>query len=120
MKLNSFAPSYSRPVQPQASGVPGGSGAFQSEPAEPSSLSQAELLPSSRNGFGRLDRAGNEADGSVQPTGALLRTIVLADDHPVVRQSLKRLLNQQVDLRLVGESNDGLETLGLVRQLQPD
>jgi CheY-like chemotaxis protein len=49
-----------------------------------------------------------------------MHTVVLADDHPVVRQSLKRLLAQQADLHLVGESGNGLETLHLVKQLQPD
>jgi len=49
-----------------------------------------------------------------------LHTIVLADDHSVVRQSLKRLLNQQADFQLVGECGNGLETLSLVKQLQPD
>jgi CheY-like chemotaxis protein len=49
-----------------------------------------------------------------------LHTLVLADDHQVVRQSLKRLLNQQPGLQLVGESGNGLETLVLVKQLQPD
>ena len=49
-----------------------------------------------------------------------MHTVVLADDHPVVRQSLKRLLAQQADLHLVGESGNGLETLQLVKQLQPD
>ena len=49
-----------------------------------------------------------------------MHSIVLADDHAVVRQSLKRLLNQQADFHLVGESGNGLETLSLVKQLQPD
>jgi CheY-like chemotaxis protein len=49
-----------------------------------------------------------------------MHRIVLADDHPVVRQSLKRILNQQADFDLVGETDNGLETLGLVKQLQPD
>ncbi len=49
-----------------------------------------------------------------------MHRIVLADDHPVVRQSLKRILNQQADFHLVGETDNGLETLGLVKQLQPD
>ena len=47
-------------------------------------------------------------------------SIVLADDHPVVRQSLKKLLNQQEDFDLVGESDNGLEALSLVKQYQPD
>jgi len=46
--------------------------------------------------------------------------IILADDHPVVRQSLKKILNQQSDFNLVGETDNGLETLSLVKQLQPD
>jgi len=50
----------------------------------------------------------------------LMHTFVLADDHGVVRQSLKRLLVQDSDLHLVGESADGLEVLKLVDQLQPD
>ena len=49
-----------------------------------------------------------------------MHRIVLADDHPVVRQSIKRILNQQADFQLVGETDNGLETLGLVKQLQPD
>ena len=58
---------------------------------------------------------------ALQAAGAFaMRNIVLADDHPVVRQSLKRLLNQQADFNLVGESDNGLETLSLVKQLQPD
>jgi two-component system response regulator NreC len=47
-------------------------------------------------------------------------SIVLADDHPVVRQSLKKLLTQQADFQLVGESENGLTTLSLIKQLQPD
>jgi len=46
--------------------------------------------------------------------------IVLADDHPVVRGSLRKILNQQTDFNLVGETDNGLETLSLVKQLQPD
>lgn len=46
--------------------------------------------------------------------------IVLADDHPVVRQTLKKLLNQQEDFHLVGESDNGLETLSLIKQFHPD
>jgi CheY-like chemotaxis protein len=58
---------------------------------------------------------------SVGPSGAYtMHTVVLADDHAVVRQSLKRLLCQQADLHLVGESGNGLETLSLVKRLQPD
>lgn len=46
--------------------------------------------------------------------------VVLADDHDVVRQGLKRLLNRAPDLEVVGEASDGLEALNSVKELQPD
>jgi CheY-like chemotaxis protein len=69
-----------------------------------------------------LDSAEDaQTASSTGPSGAYtMHTVVLADDHAVVRQSLKRLLCQQADLHLVGESGNGLETLSLVKQLQPD
>jgi PleD family two-component response regulator len=66
-------------------------------------------------------RAGLASAGELESRDACtIRSILLADDHPVVRQSLKRILNQQADFHLVGESDNGLETLNLVKQLQPD
>lgn len=47
-------------------------------------------------------------------------TIVLADDHIVVRQGLRALLETEPDFRIVGEAGDGLETVHLVERLQPD
>ena len=47
-------------------------------------------------------------------------TVVIADDHPIVRDGLRNLLSQQADLRIVGECGDGREALDLVRSLQPD
>lgn len=47
-------------------------------------------------------------------------TIVLADDHHVVRQGLRALIEAQPDLAVVGEASDGLEVPGLVERLAPD
>jgi len=49
-----------------------------------------------------------------------MTTIVLADDHHIVRQGLRALLEAEPGLRVVGEAGDGLETLQLVERLQPD
>jgi two-component system, NarL family, response regulator NreC len=46
--------------------------------------------------------------------------IILADDHQVVRKGLKALLSAEPDLSIIGEAGDGLETVKLVEQLQPD
>jgi DNA-binding NarL/FixJ family response regulator len=46
--------------------------------------------------------------------------IVLADDHVLLRQGLKRILQGTADLEVVGEASDGLELLRLLNQLTPD
>ncbi|HEV7474797.1 MAG TPA: hypothetical protein VGN90_12160, partial [Pyrinomonadaceae bacterium] len=38
-------------------------------------------------------------------------TIVLADDHQVVRQGLRVLLEAEPDFRVVGEAGDGLQAI---------
>jgi two-component system, NarL family, response regulator NreC len=47
-------------------------------------------------------------------------TIVLADDHHVVRQGLRALLEAEADFSVVGEAGDGLEALQRVEQLNPN
>jgi DNA-binding NarL/FixJ family response regulator len=47
-------------------------------------------------------------------------TLVLADDHQIVRQGLKALLESEKDLQLIGEAADGQEAVRLVEKLQPD
>ncbi len=47
-------------------------------------------------------------------------TIVLADDHQVVRHGLRVLLESEPSFRIVGEASDGLEAIDLVERQQPD
>ena len=44
-------------------------------------------------------------------------TILLVDDHSIVRIGLKALLNYEKDMSVVGEAKNGEEALRLVRQL---
>lgn len=46
--------------------------------------------------------------------------ILLADDHHVVRQGLRALLESEPGFRLVGEAADGLEVVPLVERLKPN
>lgn len=46
--------------------------------------------------------------------------IFLADDHAVVREGLKALINAQRDMRVVGEANDGQSAWQQARDCQPD
>jgi two-component system, NarL family, response regulator NreC len=47
-------------------------------------------------------------------------TIVLADDHPLVRQGLRTLLEAEPAFRIVGEAGNGLEAARLAEDLRPD
>src|ERR1700735_3312416 len=46
--------------------------------------------------------------------------IVIADDHPIFRDGLRRLLETEPDLKVLGEASDGAEAVRLARQLKPD
>jgi DNA-binding NarL/FixJ family response regulator len=45
--------------------------------------------------------------------------IIIADDHQIVRQGLKTLLEKEPDMQVVAEAEDGRRTLSLVRELVP-
>ncbi|MGB7607792.1 MAG: response regulator transcription factor [Candidatus Sulfotelmatobacter sp.] len=46
--------------------------------------------------------------------------IVIADDNPIFRDGLRRLLEAEPDLKVLGEASDGAEAVRLARQLKPD
>jgi DNA-binding NarL/FixJ family response regulator len=46
--------------------------------------------------------------------------IAIADDHPIFREGLKRLLETEPDLQVIGEATDGVEAVQIVRSLSPD
>lgn len=46
--------------------------------------------------------------------------VILAEDHAVVRQGTKQLLERYPDIEVIGEANDGEEAIALVNTLQPD
>lgn len=46
--------------------------------------------------------------------------ILLADDHPIFRDGLRRLLEADPGFRVVGEASDGAEAVAMARKLKPD
>lgn len=46
--------------------------------------------------------------------------VLIADDHAVVREGLRQLLEMQSDITVIGEACDGIEALESARQLKPD
>ncbi|MDD4859709.1 MAG: response regulator transcription factor [Dehalococcoidales bacterium] len=47
-------------------------------------------------------------------------TIVLADDHKIVRQGVRALLEGESDLKVIGEAANGKQALEMVESLHPD
>lgn len=47
-------------------------------------------------------------------------SILIADDHSIVREGLKQLLDLEEDFRVVGQASNGVETIEKVKDLNPD
>ena len=65
-----------------------------------------------------------ESDGEYSPNGPAkegeLIRIVIADDHPIFRDGLRKLLMLEEDFRVVAEARDGKEVLEVLDEHQPD
>ena len=48
------------------------------------------------------------------------RTVLIVDDHPIVREGLRALLNQQPDLEVCAEATNSFEALDALRTRRPD
>jgi two-component system, NarL family, response regulator NreC len=46
-------------------------------------------------------------------------TVLLADDHPIVRQGLRHLFTEEQDIKIVGEASDGLQAVQLAEKFKP-
>lgn len=53
-------------------------------------------------------------------TRSQLTRVLIADDHRVVRQGLKALLEEEPDVLVVGVAGDGVEAIELAQRTQPD
>jgi signal transduction histidine kinase len=61
---------------------------------------------------------GNPQHAAFQ-TGAIIR-VLLADDHAMVRQGLRSVLESYHDVQVIGEAQDGMQAVELAQALQPD
>ncbi|WP_158859282.1 response regulator transcription factor [Lunatibacter salilacus] len=46
--------------------------------------------------------------------------VVLADDHIVVRNGIKMLLENETEIKVIGEASNGMQALEMVREVEPD
>lgn len=68
----------------------------------------------------RVETAPLEGQRKRMGKVATTTRVVLADDHAVVRQGLKHLLDRAPEIEVVGEASDGLQAIKSVKELQPD
>jgi two-component system, NarL family, response regulator LiaR len=54
------------------------------------------------------------------PSGAEKISIIIVDDHAIVRQGLRTYLELQPDIEVLGEASNGAEAVALVRETLPD
>jgi DNA-binding NarL/FixJ family response regulator len=58
------------------------------------------------------------ADQAPAPSGKT--KVLIVDDHPITRQGMKALINQQLNLEVCGETDNAAHAVELVSKLQPD
>src|SRR4051812_694669 len=49
-----------------------------------------------------------------------MTTVVLVDDHPIVRQGMRAVIDVEDDIEVVGEASDGAEAVRVCVRTQPD
>ena len=54
------------------------------------------------------------------PVGLNKIKIIVADDHPLLRQALRNVLEEQPDFEIIAEASDGEEVVKLANELNPD
>ena len=60
------------------------------------------------------------ADSGIYSRKTNKTTILLADDHPLFRQSVRSVLEKEPDFQVIGEAADGEETISLADELRPN
>jgi DNA-binding NarL/FixJ family response regulator len=59
-------------------------------------------------------------DAAMRIAGESIITIVIADDHPIFRDGLRKLLALEDDFEVIGEARDGKEAFDVVQMKEPD
>jgi hypothetical protein len=61
-----------------------------------------------------LERANYGADPNSTSSSSSSARIIIADDHDLVRESMRSLLDREPDLRIIDEAKDGQQTICVI------
>src|ERR1051325_1684791 len=64
--------------------------------------------------------SANETDDRPQEEADRKIRIAIVDDHPIVRDGLRKLLDLEDDIEVIAEAENGRQALEVVEDLQPD
>src|ERR1700688_2017793 len=70
-------------------------------------------------GFATIENNNEVRPNLLEARKGVIRVLIAAD-HPIVRDGLKKLLTLEEDVQVVGEACDGCEVLDKVQELDPD
>src|SRR4051812_41474660 len=79
---------------------------------------EAAIIGSKRGDNPREQSTKNRLRGSTMKPSAI--RLVIADDHPVVRDGVAAIIKQQADLKIVAEASNGREAIAAYEAQQPD
>lgn len=93
----------------------GGQVAIESAPGRGTAVVVSAPVPPTRPG----DELPAAMPTAPPPTASTRIRVLLADDHHLMREGLRHLLERQPDMEVVGEARDGLEAVELARRVGP-
>ncbi len=67
-----------------------------------------------------VDKIAVSSPGRSEAPRGPRRSVLIVDDHPIVRQGLRRLIESEPDLEVCGETDTAREAKSLIRALAPD
>ena len=46
--------------------------------------------------------------------------VIIADDHPLIREGISKVIERNTDIKMIGEAEDGQKLLDLLKEKKPD